>query len=273
MAKMGVIYDKDIKERVFALFSDMVSSPSSISFEGNSIVKNGVATRIIATLRDGLTLFAGETLNYQVKHGNTVLSSGSATTDNNGQIAIDYTGTALGKIDVIVKYRTLLQETFVVTDAQFYDKGLDGTGNHNDNWFNLNNKFTITRGSYTNISNNGTGYALLYANCNSATVYPFNTGICVEFELGTLSDDNNLKMFVIPKTDNSLQDFNVDLTSYANSHIKIEVTNQTIKLYVDDTLMRTANTSNFINNSFNLEFATRYNGTSIEYKEFKVYPI
>ena len=96
----------------------------SISLTGTSIIESGDTDTITATLFDGSTPVSGETLSYQIKHGSTVLDSGSGVTDSYGQVEIDYTGTGAGDIDIIVSYGSDIQETFVVEDCIVYRETL-----------------------------------------------------------------------------------------------------------------------------------------------------
>ncbi|MBQ2653066.1 MAG: leucine-rich repeat protein [Methanobrevibacter sp.] len=97
------------------------------------IIKSGESTTVTAKLGDvdGYGI-PDKTLSYQLKHGSTVISSGSDVTDSNGEVDITYTGTAVGQVDVIVSYGMLLQETFVC-----YDCFRVQTGTIND-WYQSN---------------------------------------------------------------------------------------------------------------------------------------
>ena len=100
----------------------------SLSLTGTSIIESGDSDTITATLLDNGVAVAGETLSYQIKHGSTVLDSGTDTTDANGRIEITYTGTGVGDIDVIVSFGMVLQETYEIEDCYKYD-----TTAHNTN--------------------------------------------------------------------------------------------------------------------------------------------
>lgn len=100
----------------------------SLSMTGTSIIESGDSDTITATLLDNGVAVAGETLSYQIKHGSTVLDSGTDTTDANGEIEITYTGTGVGDIDVIVSFGMVLQETYEIEDCYKYD-----TTAHNTN--------------------------------------------------------------------------------------------------------------------------------------------
>lgn len=93
----------------------------SITIVGDSIIQTGDNDNITATLKDNGVVVSGETLSYQIKHGNTTIDTGTDTTDSNGQVEISYTGTGVGDVQVIVSYGSLLQEIYEVQDCLFYD--------------------------------------------------------------------------------------------------------------------------------------------------------
>ena len=75
---------------------------------------------LTATLLDNNVAVAGETLSYVIKHGTTTISTGSDTTDTNGEISFTYSATGVGDVTVEVDYDSLLQETFVIEDCDYY---------------------------------------------------------------------------------------------------------------------------------------------------------
>lgn len=75
---------------------------------------------ITATLTDNGSAVAGETLSYVIKHGSTTISTGSDTTDSNGQITFNYAATGVGDITVEVDFGAL-QETYEILDANYYN--------------------------------------------------------------------------------------------------------------------------------------------------------
>ena len=106
-------------------YKDLKVKPlQSLSLTGTSIIESGDTDTITATLLCGSTPVSGETLSYQIKHGSTVLDSGTGTTNANGEIEIIYTGAGVGDIDVIVSYGSDIQETFVVEDCIIYRETL-----------------------------------------------------------------------------------------------------------------------------------------------------
>ena len=134
-----------------------IVTPTLISTSSsNQIIGDGDSTTVTAKLMDqdgdGIK---NRTLSYVVKHGNDTLSTGSDTTDSNGEIAIDYTGDAVGKIDVIVSYGSLTS-TYPIYDCVFGDTGVDGTAtNWTGNWSSTTTRgdeySTLTHDSDTNV--------------------------------------------------------------------------------------------------------------------------
>lgn len=96
----------------------------NLSLSGDkSIIQKNESVIVTALLTMDGTFVSGETLNYQIKHGSTVIDSGTETTDINGEASITYAGTGVGDVDIVVSYGTLLQETFVIQDAILYRSG------------------------------------------------------------------------------------------------------------------------------------------------------
>lgn len=93
----------------------------TITLTGTPIIETGDTDIITATLLYGSTPVSGETLSYQIKHGSTVLDSGTGTTNANGEIEITYIGTGVGDVDVIVSFGTSLQKTYKIEDCYKYD--------------------------------------------------------------------------------------------------------------------------------------------------------
>ena len=196
---------------------------------------------------------------------------------NGDEMAHSYTGVGAGEVDIVASTDdpqhisgTSLQETYPLLDATFYDKGLSGDGNHNDNWFNQNNGFDVVRGdSYTTLSRKGTGWQRFAPNISSVTTYPFSIGTCIEFKLGTVTGNWN---FTIPKTSESLSNLDIGLINDSNKTIKITVGETNIIIEKDGAVVDTKTTSEYIDDDFQCYFIINL-VNSIQYKDFKIYPI
>lgn len=154
-------------------------------------------------------------------------------------------------------------------DAKFYDKGLDGTGSHNDNWTKSSASFDFNRGeSYTTFENDlGT----------TIWVKPYNNqGIsgdfCIEWDNYGTSNTNNY--FVLGGTSDTAKAFgNSNLQINGETHVKITVTGTTVTCSVGGS----SRNSYEINRSNDGKVFTRLqintNGSPIKFKDFKIYPI
>lgn len=88
---------------------------------------------VTCLLTDNHVAIGGETLSYVIKHGATVLDSGSDTTDANGEISFTYSATGVGDVTVEVDYGILLQETYEVQDCFYWNDNeiqITGTNKH-----------------------------------------------------------------------------------------------------------------------------------------------
>ena len=93
------------------------------------IIQEDETATLTAQLKYNGSAVSGKTLTYKILHGSTVIDSGSDTTNNQGKITITYTGTAVGQVDVIVTYGSLLIETFVLWDTIKYDNATQSSYN------------------------------------------------------------------------------------------------------------------------------------------------
>ena len=120
-------------------------------------------------------------------------SSGIATLDYDASgTAISpsgYSGSGKGLTDIQAEMHednTVHSSPIEITDALFYDKGLSGTGQHNDNWFNVQNRLKITRESDgTKLESLGEQWAQWYV-INVQT--DFDVPFAVEFDVVDYSD-------------------------------------------------------------------------------------
>ena len=219
----------------------------SLSVTGTAIIQTGDNDIITATLKDNGVVVSGETLNYQIKHGSTVIASGSDTTDTNGEISFNYVGTGIGDIEVIISYGSLLQETFVLQDCWKY--GIQST----DTWHNVKSPNT---GTY----NNGEYYGynkILDFDWDISTDWEitvdykkaeYRCGLIILDETMTTSYDTSRYAFLWEKSANRviLEAKNSSNTLVINSQItktmnynqyynvKIVKQGTTVKTYVDD---------------------------------------
>ena len=139
---------------------ERTGTPTDLTLTGDkSVIQKTETATITALLEyDGSPVY-NERLSYSVKHGSTVLDSGTLTTDINGQATITYTGTGVGDVSVEVTYGTLLQETYELEDNYWYD---DATSDKSSSFVKLpsqNPTITYNTDHYTMV---GDGNNLIY---------------------------------------------------------------------------------------------------------------
>ena len=140
-----------------------------------TIIEEDETSTTTATLTYNMEPISDETVSYTIRQGSTVIDTGSDTTDSNGEIEIEYTGTSAGKITIQVTYDDLT-ETTIIYDTIKYDKAT--TTDHNDNFW----------ASTTNITRN-TNYSTI-GSTNAISIYTQITGdMCIEFDVRTNADN------------------------------------------------------------------------------------
>lgn len=120
-----------IKIKNFKVYNVYVDpTPSTVALTGSTdVVTTGETSTITAKVKnaDGYALDGMSVKFYE----NNVLKDTVITV--NGEATYTYTGTAKGAVTLKAECGSL-QQTFIIYDSIVYDKGLSGTGNHNDIW-------------------------------------------------------------------------------------------------------------------------------------------
>ena len=137
-----------------------------------TIITEDETSTVTATLTYNMEPIADETVSYTIRQGATIIDTGSDTTDSNGQIEVEYTGTSIGKITIQITYDTLT-ETSIIYDTIFYDPAITGQKNTN---YTTGRALTVTTNNIDTIisstmSNSGNGR------------YMQNTGLTGDFEV------------------------------------------------------------------------------------------
>lgn len=88
------------------------------------IIEVGGTSVITATLTKNGLPYVNQEINYEIKHGSTIIDADSDFTNNSGQISISYTGTGIGDVDIIFSFGSSVEETFVVQDCILYRETL-----------------------------------------------------------------------------------------------------------------------------------------------------
>ena len=192
---------------------------------------------------------------------------GTGTTDSQGQVAITYTGTGAGKLQVMAECGDFTSEPIEILDASFIDEAI--TGKKNSNWTNYSTRLTVETDETGTLL---TGYASSngYYFAKGDDPFIFSDYQC-EFDVVSISGGSrwyhqdqttgNENVFVlntwIPET---------------GGHVKITVQDGLATLYVDDVQKTTYNCT--VESPYEVAFRFN-NGTSntLKYKNFIIYPI
>ena len=78
---------------------------------------------ISAVLSDGNGFIENATLNYKIYRGDTLLDDGSCVTNANGEVSLTYASNNRGDIRIIFSFGTLLSETIIIEDCEYYNDG------------------------------------------------------------------------------------------------------------------------------------------------------
>ena len=150
----------------------------------------------------------------------------------------------------------------------FYDKGI--LAQKNTNWYNVSDGFKITPDTEGTLLeyNRSSGWANIYANQNDNTSRPFSIGSCIELDV--VNCTGNIRLQAYDGTTARLQ---LTLpTNATNYHIKISIAETTITTIING-VTNTYTTSSYINDDFQVNFASNTVDASVKYKEFMIYPI
>lgn len=166
--------------------------------------------------------------------------------DSQGQTITGYTGTGAGKIQIIAESGELTSTTHTLTDCYFYDTC---TTNH-DQWLTATPDRLEVTNTNTGMTITGTSTSAytLFANKKgtSTGLYDYDGEFCIEFDVTAIESSGSTVQIYDGVEDTSEHLYQFSLGSVtAGSHVKIEYKNNTVKVYVDDTVIRTTNNVRF----------------------------
>ena len=206
---------------------------------------------------------------------------GYGVTDSNGVAKLDhdangdplthsYTGVGAGEIDVVasldnpVSSGSIVSGTFNVWDTQWYDKALDGKGNHNDNYNSITN---LTRASDGTTFSMPSAWTQLMPKINNSTNISISDDLYVEFTVLALDNQGGQVRFTVYDGSNR-----VTVLS-ATGHYKAVLTDD-IKIYKDDnpTPINTLELSKSLG-YVQLIFTNSIANASMKFKDYMIYPI
>ena len=197
---------------------------------------------LTATLTDNGSAVSGETLSYVIKHGSTTISTGSDTTDSNGQISFSYASTGVGDVTVEVSFGILLQETFVVQDCHYFNDGSSVTG------LEIGSGVSCTsNGDYITITTSTSGEKYVKVPVTVSNDWEFSSEIA---ELGNAQHITFIFNSYWGAVDDSGIAINLSDSTTRYSHtvsvgdiLKVKYVNGVLTTYINDTQLKTKNVS------------------------------
>lgn len=192
----------------------------------------------------------------------------SATTNSGGIATIPYLCNGSGEHIVKAISGSVVSETYTVWDTLFYCKGLDGTGNHNPNWFeSAPSTMTVTRSSNgTTISKTGNGNVLPSTqpteSSSWSTLLKLGVPLTVEFEI---VEGSGLSFRCYNNSNQSVFD-----KGLSSGLWKFEITSNSAKCYKNG-VEQTLTASNFENTVYFAFTGSGSTEASITFKDFKIY--
>ena len=249
----------------------MVALPDEINLNvvsDKDVIKSSETATVTATLTKNGVAVTGETLNYEILHNGSVISSGSVVTDGNGEAEITYTGTGVGEVNITVEYGIFLQETYELYDTYFYDNDVDS-----DIW-NLTNA-TLNRSlGYSELTESTTGTT---ANIITKNTLLMDSSHIIEFDLyqvdglrtnGTIFIRNGGGGSTLASA--NLYQLDADVGEWVHLKIVFDETNSKLLFYVDDSSTPVERTLT-VQSNYRLAFYTSGDCTTLRYKNLKVY--
>ena len=206
---------------------------------------------------------------------------GSGTTDSNGVAKLDhdangdpishsYTGSGVGELDIVaslddpdsISDSSLQSEPYEVIDAMYYDKALEGSGNHNDIYYMVGT--SVTRGSDGSVvaktTSDATRYLYAASSNSQSDILYFNENTCIEFDILEVTGTNQIELFCIG--------VGATVSILSQGHWKCVVTPNSEKIYKDDVEIV----------SRDYDFSSTFRATflvvnTFKFKDLKIYPI
>ena len=160
--------------------------------------------------------------------------------------------------------RRLLQETYELIDATFYNKAT--STDYNNNWINSN--YTISRDAEGTILTNNRSSG--WVSCKTPNI-PFPTTGKTVIEFDIVDYNGNVFMEIM---DSTAPHFDSNMYPSNHSfHVKFEISSSTIIRTVDG-VTNTFTTSDYFDGTpFNVTSANNLNGRWFKYKNFVIYSI
>ena len=144
----------------------------------------------------------------------------------------------------------------------FYDKALDGTGQHNDNWANIQNRLKITRGSDgTTLESLGEQWAKWYV---VNTGYDIDVPFAVEFKVLDYADTPAIRFNDGVRTTPQ---------NVTNGDWKFEFFNDDIKVYKDNQQVQSTLGNLIGATTLKVFWELSHPTDMVKFRDFVIYPI
>ena len=193
---------------------------------------------------------------------------GYGVTDSNGVAKLDhdangdplshsYTGVGAGEIDVVASLDNPITSSSIVSvpcnvlDATFYDKGLSGSGNYNDNW-DTSDTISVSRdaeGTTLEYVPSASSYGRRFPNNSIKT--PISNSYCIEFDVV------NFNGYCLAQLEGNLASSSIQFMGYqlkGDGHFKGIIDGESYKVYFNDTKVIDKSLSNVVSTIFEFVF-------------------
>lgn len=212
----GVLYEKNPSyDLTLSCTKDILSL-----HDNDSCILTGVLTLNGFPVSD-------ETVDYSIMHNDTILDEGALVSNINGEISLEYFAAGAGDVNVIFSLRSLLQKTYVIEDCDTY--------------------FTTSQiTNFSRVKQDSSSFAISdYSISLSEYSFEFKATGAVQLGVGNQNDWGfacRNKNFL-----NEIYLHNSDGTTYTDDNIfsslnekyRVEITRNTVKVYKNDTLIKT----------------------------------
>lgn len=190
---------------------------------------------------------------------------GTGTTDSNGQVTIDYTGSGAGKVQLMAECGDIQSEQYTLYDVAFKDIG---TEDDYTAWTYLNN-VTLTRSdAETSITQTSSS-----SGASQYLTLPLTDNFCIEVDISlSATDVTSYSLFQFRQgasAKGSIPYNSLGLTANEYSHVKLTVQGTNVDITVDDTSKTPITLTDTVNR---LYLGVNY-GVALKYKNFIIYPI
>ena len=161
-------------------------------------------------------------------------------------------------------FRILLQETFVIYDCVAYDNGSTDTSL----WASSTATIDRTSGEYTHFVGSGSSNAVMLVKNGVNDIFDYTEDLVIEFD-GLNSNTSSIYIYQGSTSKGGIS--NPTSTDFVHIRIEYDATNQTIKLYKDNTQQGSTVSLNSLTSNFSIRFADWQGDMDFKLKNFKAY--